>query len=171
MWPVIPIPLGTHPEQIYTYSLLIALGVCHLFLGVDAAARRQKLGRAESSKYLYCLGLACGGGWVFAMVVTRWLYDGQAPWGTAAAMPGLIGGAVILFVAAKAFHVPLRQYLEVDDSVSLLHARLGTLGLLHGGVLPWRYRPKVSLGCNSPPTVRRANSTVCSRCTPRSYTR
>jgi hypothetical protein len=101
MWPVIPIPLGTHPEQIYTYSLLIALGVCHLFIGVDAAARRQKLGRAESGKYLYCLGLASGGGWVFAMVVTRWLYGGHVPWGTAAAMPGLIGGTAILFVAAK----------------------------------------------------------------------
>ena len=137
MWPVIPIPLGTHPEQIYTYSLLIALGVCHLFIGVDAAARRQKLGRAEPSKYLYCLGLASGGGWVFAMVVTRRLYDGQAPWGTAAAMPGLIGGAVILFVAAKTVRVPLGQYLRLTiPFVCYMHAwgRLGCFmaGCCHG---------------------------------------
>ena len=137
MWPVIPIPLGTHPEQIYTYSLLIALGVCHLFLGVDAAARRQKLGQAESSKYLYCLGLASGGGWVLAMVVTRWLYGGHVPWGTAAAMPGLIGGAAILFVSAKAFHVPLREYLELTiPYLCYMHAwgRLGCFmaGCCHG---------------------------------------
>ena len=137
MWPVIPIPLGTHPGQIHTYSLLIALGVCHLFIGVDAAARKQKLAGTESGKYLYCLGLACGGGWVFAMVVTRWLYDGQAPWGTAAAMPGLIGGALILFVAAKAFHVPLRQYVELTiPFVCYMHAwgRLGCFmaGCCHG---------------------------------------
>ena len=137
MWPVIPIPLGTHPEQIYTYSLLIALGVCHLFIGVDAAACRQKLGRAESSKYLYCLGLASGGGWVFAMVVTRWLYGGHVPWGTAAAMPGLIGGAAILFVSAKAFHVPLREYLELTiPYLCYMHAwgRLGCFmaGCCHG---------------------------------------
>ncbi|SVC44180.1 uncharacterized protein METZ01_LOCUS297034, partial [marine metagenome] len=68
MWPVIPMPFGSQSGQIHTYSLLIALGVCHLFLGVDAAARRLKLGRAESGKYLYCLGLASGGGWVFAMI-------------------------------------------------------------------------------------------------------
>ncbi|MDE2656505.1 MAG: prolipoprotein diacylglyceryl transferase family protein [Verrucomicrobiia bacterium] len=137
MWPVIPIPLGTHPEQIYTYSLLIALGVCHLFIGVDAAACRQKLGRAESSKYLYCLGLASGGGWVLAMVVTRWLYGGHVPWGTAAAMPGLIGGAAILFVSAKAFHVPLREYLELTiPYLCYMHAwgRLGCFmaGCCHG---------------------------------------
>ena len=137
MWPVIPIPLGTHPEQIYTYSLLIALGVCHLFIGVDTAACRQKLGRAESSKYLYCLGLASGGGWVLAMVVTRWLYGGHVPWGTAAAMPGLIGGAAILFVSAKAFHVPLREYLELTiPYLCYMHAwgRLGCFmaGCCHG---------------------------------------
>ena len=137
MWPVIPIPLGTHPEQIYTYSLLIALGVCHLFIGVDAAACRQKLGRAEPSKYLYCLGLASGGGWVLAMVVTRWLYGGHVPWGTAAAMPGLIGGAAILFVSAKAFHVPLREYLELTiPYLCYMHAwgRLGCFmaGCCHG---------------------------------------
>ena len=137
MWPVIPIPLGTHPEQIYTYSLLIALGVCHLFLGVDAAARRQKLGRAESSKYLYCLGLASGGGWVFAMVVTRWLYGGHVPWGTAAAMPGLIGGAAILFVSANTVRVPLGRYLRLTiPFVCYMHAwgRLGCFmaGCCHG---------------------------------------
>ena len=139
MWPVIPIPLGTHPEQIYTYSLLIALGVCHLFLGVDAAARRQKLGRAESSKYLYCLGLASGGGWVFAMVVTRWLYGGHVPWGTAAAMPGLIGGAAILFVSANTVRVPLGRYLRLTiPFVCYMHAwgRLGCFmaGCCHGAL-------------------------------------
>jgi phosphatidylglycerol:prolipoprotein diacylglycerol transferase len=137
MWPVIPIPVGTHPEQIYTYSLLIALGVCHLFIGVDATAQKQKLTRTESGKYLYCLGLACGGGWVFALVVTRWLYDGQAPWGTAAAMPGLIGGAAILCVAAKVCHVPLRRHLELTiPFVCYMHAwgRLGCFmaGCCHG---------------------------------------
>ncbi|MDP7049700.1 MAG: prolipoprotein diacylglyceryl transferase [Verrucomicrobiota bacterium] len=137
MWPDIPIPFGTHPAQIQTYSLLIALGVCHLLLGVDTTARKQELDRAESSKYLYCLGLACGGGWVFAMVVTRWLYDGQAPWGTAAAMPGLIGGAVILYVATKVCHVPLRRHLELTiPFICYMHAwgRLGCFmaGCCHG---------------------------------------
>ena len=137
MWPVITIPISTYPDQIYTYSLLIALGSCHLFIGVDAAALQQKLARIKTGRFLYCLGLACGGGWVFAMVVTRWLYDGQAPWGTAAAMPGLIGGAVILFVAAKAFHVPLRQYLELTiPYLCYMHAwgRLGCFmaGCCHG---------------------------------------
>ena len=122
-----------------------------------AACMKEKLGRAESSKYLYCLGLASGGGWVFAMVVTRWLYGGHVPWGTAAAMPGLIGGAAILFVSAKAFHVPLREYLELTIPYHLLHARLGALGLLHGGVLPSAHRPTASLACNSPPKARRAN--------------
>ena len=130
-------PCGSQSGQIHTYSLLIALGVCHLFLGVDAAARRLKLGRAESSKYLYCLGLASGGGWVLAMVVTRWLYGGHVPWGTAAAMPGLIGGAAILFVAAKAFPVPLRPNLELTiPFVCYMHAwgRLGCFmaGCCHG---------------------------------------
>jgi phosphatidylglycerol---prolipoprotein diacylglyceryl transferase len=137
MWPIIPIPFGIQPGQIHTYSLLIALGVCHLFLGVDAAARRQKLGRAESGKYLYCLGLASGGGWVFAMVVTRWLYNGQAPWGTVAAMPGLIGGAAILFVSAKVFRVPLGEYLRLTiPFVCYMHAwgRMGCFmaGCCHG---------------------------------------
>jgi phosphatidylglycerol:prolipoprotein diacylglycerol transferase len=137
MWPVIPMPFGSQSGQIHTYSLLIALGVCHLFLGVDAAALRLKLGRAESGKYLYCLGLASGGGWVFAMIVTQWLYNGQAPWGTAAAMPGLIGGAAILFISAKVFHVPLGEYLRLTiPFVCYMHAwgRLGCFmaGCCHG---------------------------------------
>jgi phosphatidylglycerol:prolipoprotein diacylglycerol transferase len=137
MWPEIPIPFGTYPGPLHTYSLLIALGVCHLLLGVDAAVRKQKLALAESGKYLYCLGLACGGGWGFAMIVTRWLYDGQAPWGTAAAMPGLIGGAAILFVAAKVVRLPLKQHLELTiPFVCYMHAwgRLGCFmaGCCHG---------------------------------------
>lgn len=137
MWPEIPIPFGTHPGQLQTYSLLIAIGVCHLLLGVDAAARRQKLARTQSDKYLYCLGLACGGGWVVAMVATRWLYDGRAPWGTAAAMPGLIGGAAILFVAAKVVRLPLKQHLELTiPFICYMHAwgRIGCFmaGCCHG---------------------------------------
>ena len=74
---------------------------------------------------------------MFAMVVSPWLYGGHVPWGTAAAMPGLIGGAAILFVAAKAFHVPLRQYLELTiPYLCYMHAwgRLGCFmaGCCHG---------------------------------------
>ena len=137
MWPVITIPISTYPDQIYTYSLLIALGFCHLFIGVDAAALQQKLARIKTGRFLYCLGLACGGGWVFAMVVTRWLYGGHVPWGTAAAMPGLIGGAAILFVSANTVRVPLGRYLRLTiPFVCCMHAwgRLGCFmaGCCHG---------------------------------------
>ena len=137
MWPVITIPISTYPDQISTYSLLIALGFCHLFIGVDAAALQQKLARIKTGRFLYCLGLACGGGWVFAMVVTRWLYGGHVPWGTAAAMPGLIGGAAILFVSANTVRVPLGRYLRLTiPFVCYMHAwgRLGCFmaGCCHG---------------------------------------
>ena len=74
---------------------------------------------------------------MFAMIVTRWLYGGRVPWGTAAAMPGIIGGAVILFVAANTVRVPLGRYLRLTiPFVCYMHAwgRLGCFmaGCCHG---------------------------------------
>ena len=40
MWPSISVPFGTQSAQVYTYSILIGLGLCHLLLGVDATGRR-----------------------------------------------------------------------------------------------------------------------------------
>lgn len=133
MWPSISIPFGTQPAQVYTYSILIGLGLCHLLLGVDATARRTLRPKEESGRYLYCLGIACGGGWLFSIVTTQCLYAGEVPWGTASAMPGLVGGFLLLVVSAKLFRVPLRPYLELTvPFVCFMHA-WGRLGCFMAG--------------------------------------
>ena len=79
MWPSISIPFGTQSAQVYTCSILIGLGLCRLLLGVDATARRTLQTKEESGRYLYCLGIACGGGWLISIVTAQWLYAGEVP--------------------------------------------------------------------------------------------
>ena len=133
MWPSISVPFGTQSAQVYTYSILIGLGLCHLLLGVDATGRRTLRPKEESGRYLYCIGIACGGGWLISIVKTQCLYDGEVPWGTASALLGLVGGFLLLVVSAKLFKVPLRPYLELTvPFVCFMHA-WGRLGCFMAG--------------------------------------
>lgn len=133
MWPSISIPFGTQSVLVYTYTLMIGVGLCHLFIGVDAASRRTGMPREESGRYLYCLGIASAGGWFVSSLTTRWLYAGNAPWGTTAALPGLIGGFLILCLCVKLFRVRLKMYLGLTvPYICYMHA-WGRLGCFLGG--------------------------------------
>jgi len=133
MWPSISIPFGDQTAQVYTYSLMVGLGLCHLLIGVDAAGRRAGLPRAEIGRYLYCLAIASTGGWLVSMLITRLLYPEDESWGAIAAMPGLIGGLLLLALCAKLFRVRLVTHLELTiPFICYMHA-WGRLGCFLGG--------------------------------------
>jgi len=133
MWPSISIPFGDQTTQVYTYSIMVGLGLCHLLLGVDAAGRRARLPKGEAGRYLYCLGIASTGGWLASMLTTRLLYSGGESWGATAAMPGLIGGLLLLALFAKLFRVRLKSYLELTiPFICYMHA-WGRLGCFLAG--------------------------------------
>ena len=133
MWPSISILFGDQTAQVYTYSLMVGLGLCHLLIGVDAAGRRAGMPKEEMGRYLYCLAIASTGGWLISMLITRLLYPGDESWGAIAAMPGLIGGLLLLALCAQLFRVRLKTYLELTvPYICYMHA-WGRLGCFLGG--------------------------------------
>ncbi len=133
MWPVIQINLGPVPMQIYPYSLLIGCGLCHLLIGVDAAARSRQMDRSEIGRFLYSLGFAAVGGWAFTFLVTPLFYGDKVPWGTVAAMPGILGAAGILLIAARLYRLPLETYLELSVPFFCFTHAWGRLGCFMAG--------------------------------------
>ena len=152
MWPDISINTGSFTGQIHLYSVLMGCGLCHLFLGVDLASRSRGLNPTTTGNYYYCLGFAFVGGIIFAKIITRLLHG---TWGNMAAMPGIIGIAVILIITARIYRLPLRHYLEITvPFFCFAHAwgRLGCFmaGCCHGtptdSVFGVQF-PKTSLAC------------------------
>ena len=133
MWPSIEINIGSYTGQIHLYSVLMGCGLCHLFLGVDSASRSLGLNPKITGNYYYCLGFAFVGGIIFSKIVTRFFYEGDTPWGNMAAMPGIIGIALVLFVTARIYRLPIRHYLELTVPFFCFAHAWGRLGCFMAG--------------------------------------
>ena len=136
MWPSISIPFGDQTAQVYTYSLMVGLGLCHLLIGVDAAGRRAGLPREEMGRYLYCLAIAEPRRLAGLQADHPPALSGGRVVGAIAAMPGLIGGLLLLALCAKLFRVRLVTYLELTiPFICYMHA-WGAAGLFPRRLLP-----------------------------------
>ena len=133
MWPEISINIGTFQGQIHLYSLMIGCGLCHLFLGVDISARARKMEPVLIGNFHYSLCAAFLGGLASAILITKFFYGDNVPWGTVAAMPGILGGAATLVLAAQIFRLPIITWLPLSlPFVCFAHA-WGRLGCFLGG--------------------------------------
>jgi phosphatidylglycerol:prolipoprotein diacylglycerol transferase len=133
MWPNIPIEIGNSQGQIPLYGLMIGLGLITLFLGVDFVARRQERDPEYISRIHYCLLAAFLGGLGSALILTKLIHGAETPWGNMAAMPGILGGAIALFTAARFWRVPLNDWLPIALPFFCFAHAWGRLGCFLGG--------------------------------------
>ena len=133
MWPAINIDLGAFHGQLPLYPLMLGCGLCHVILGVDFTARRQQRSPAIIGDFHYCLLAAFFGGLLSALLITKLFYGSNTSWGTIAAMPGIAGGTAVLFLAARHFKVPLRDWLPLGLPFFCFAHAWGRMGCFLGG--------------------------------------
>ena len=130
MWPSISIPFGDQTAQVYTYSLMVGLGLCHLLIGVDAGPTRRAA-EEEMGRYLYCLAIASPGGWLVSKLITRLLYPGTV--GNHRRHAGFDRRAAAAGPVCETVSGAVGYLSRVNHPVHLLYACVGAAGLFPGG--------------------------------------
>ena len=133
MWPSFSIEMGEQTIRLSFYMIPIAGGICHLIIGTDSRARKENFPIEGIGKCIYAIFFAILGGGLLSWLITPLLYPGPRTWGSISAMPGIIGGLLVLSAVIRCYRLDVWKHLNLIAPFICFAHGWGRLGCFSAG--------------------------------------